>query len=477
VTEHGRDPAPADRGVPGGHRTRQRPDRDVPGAHRRRPRPGRRPSGLRRGLALVVAAALLAAGCETDVDEGPVELTFAFGPDESGTLEPLIERFNETNDQQITVTWREMPRESDAYFAEVVAEFEAGDSDIDVLASDVVWTAELAAAGHVSDLGARIASDLSADDFVAPAWSSGTYEQRQWGVPWYTDAGVLLYRADLLRDAGYDEPPETWEELREMAVAVTAEADVPHGFVFQGADYEGGAVNLLEHQWSFGGRVLTTRASVAGAFGQSVMAPNVIVVDSARTVEGLDHARSLIEDGIAPEEVVEYREVESDAAFAQGDAVFLRSWPLAVAIAAAEGLELDQVGAAPLPVARAGDPSFSALGGWNLMLVDDSDHHDAGWEFVRFLTDEEQQRVRAGDGAFLPTLEALYADDDLAEQQPVLAVGRQAVEDARLRPVSPDYSTISPLLATGFHEVLRGEQDGATVAARLQRDLEAVVSR
>ncbi len=429
---------------------------------------------LRIASALVVAGVVL-AGCADDGEPGPAELTFAFGPDESETLGPIIETFNETNEFGITVDWREMPRESDEYFEVLLDELQAGNSNIDVFGADVIWTGELADNDLVTDLTARTREAYEPEQFISAARRSATYQQRTYGVPWYPDAGVLLYRADLLADAGYDAPPETWDELREMASTIMADTDVPAGFVFQGADYEGGVVNLLEQIWSFGGRVLTTQASVAGSFGENVMAPNVIVIDSERTVEGLDHAHALVADGIAPEEVTDFREVESDEMFAAGDAVFLRSWPLAVSIATSGELEPDQVGAAALPVARSGDPSFSTLGGWNLMIAAGSENEAAAWEFIRYMADEEQQRVRAREGAFLPTLEALYEDQALADEQPVLAVGREAVENARIRPVSPLYSEISPVLAAGFQAALVGEEDGDALAARLQRELEAVV--
>ena len=43
------------------------------------------------------------------------------------------------------------------------------------------------------------------------------------GVPWYTDAGLLYYRRDLLEKAGFSDPPKTWEELAEQAFKIGAD--------------------------------------------------------------------------------------------------------------------------------------------------------------------------------------------------------------------------------------------------------------
>jgi multiple sugar transport system substrate-binding protein len=58
-----------------------------------------------------------------------------------------------------------------------------------------------------------------------------------WGVPWYTDAGLLYYRSDLLEEAGFSEPPTMWDEMKEMA-RKTAQEDTgtSFGFILQGAE-------------------------------------------------------------------------------------------------------------------------------------------------------------------------------------------------------------------------------------------------
>ena len=66
----------------------------------------------------------------------------------------------------------------------------------------------------------------------------------------------MYRRQDLLEEAGFPEPPQTWDELKKQARAVQEAAGTRYGFVFQGADYEGGVVNALEYIWTSSGDVL-----------------------------------------------------------------------------------------------------------------------------------------------------------------------------------------------------------------------------
>ena len=56
--------------------------------------------------------------------------------------------------------------------------------------------------------------------------------------------------------SGFSRPPRTYDELKDAARRVQRDFGTRYGFVFQGADYEGGVVNALEYIWNSGGEVL-----------------------------------------------------------------------------------------------------------------------------------------------------------------------------------------------------------------------------
>jgi multiple sugar transport system substrate-binding protein len=407
-----------------------------------------------------------------------VEIVFSFAPDESGSMENLIERFNEQQRGRVRVRWREMPVESDDYRQELGSEFLVRSPEIDVIGGDVIWTPEFAYRGWIQDLSSRFYDAYSPEDFLQASMNSASYRFRIWAVPWFSDIGMLYYRKDLLERAGFAQPPATWDELKQMALRVTADGGARHGFVFQGAQYEGGVTNALEYIWSARGRVMSGDILIPPTHGAVVADPEVITVASDHSARGLDIARSMITDGVAPEEVATLNEQEALAVFLAGDAVFMRNWPFAYGIVAASDearIAPEQVGVAPIPVASEGWPSFSCLGGWNLMISALSPNANAAWEFIRFATSAEAQKQRALEGGFMPSLRSLYADPEILEGVPVVALGRDVFADARARPQTPFYPQISRRIAVAFNRVLRGELTGQEAAQRLDRELRIIL--
>ncbi|MGH3086507.1 MAG: ABC transporter substrate-binding protein, partial [Rubrobacteraceae bacterium] len=350
------------------------------------------------GVSLAGAATLGTAACGGGGASG--DIVFSMGPDATGNLQELVRRFNEQS-EGFQAIYREQPAQTEQYFDNLRTQFQAGGGDIDVIGGDVIWPAQFAANGWLLDVSDRFTEDMRSGFLEGPV-ESLVYEDGIYGVPWFTDAGMLYYRLDLLEEAGFSEPPSTWEEMKEMAQRVQRDRDVRFGFVFQGASYEGGTVNGLEYIWTHGGDVLDPED------------PTRVIIDGPESVEGLATQRSMVADGITPQAVATYAEMDSHAAFLNGDAVLIRNWPYMYALAGnpdESNIEREQVGVAPLPAAE-GEQTSSALGGWNLMINAASEKQDQAWEFVEFMTNEASQRFRATEATILPTRASLYDDPE-----------------------------------------------------------------
>lgn len=422
---------------------------------------------------LMIATPLRAEG-------GVTEIVFASAPEDTGTVRRLIDAFNESNRGSVHVTWRQLSRESDAHRRQLVKELSSRRSAIDLIASDVIWTAEFANERWVEDVTDRFYAAYDRGSFLAPALESATYRLRIWGVPWYTDAGLLFYRKDKLAQSGFTAPPTTWEGLARMARKVMKDTETRYGFVFQGASYEGGTANAAEFIWSAGGDLVSSRVTVTGVVVQDVIETDSVVVGRGEAARGLDIARKLVVEGISPAAVSRFRERQALSAFVAGDAVFLRSWPYVYDALRKAGFTPDQVGVASLPAASEGGHSASCLGGWNLMINARStkSERDAAWKLIRYLTAPAQQTLQARGAGLLPILGALYEDSDLVEEVPVMSRGKEVfTSQLHARPASPFYSEMSAAIARAFNRTLKGELTGTEAAKILDEELSAIVVR
>ena len=72
------------------------------------------------------------------------------------------------------------------------------------------------------------------------------------------------------------------------------------------------------------------------------------------------------------------------------------------------------------------------------------------------MSSPESQKIFALQSARLPTLKTLYEDEEILEKVPVAGLGKEELQNARPRPVSPYYSDMSLVMAESFNEALRG---------------------
>ncbi|TFH86221.1 ABC transporter substrate-binding protein [Billgrantia azerbaijanica] len=342
----------------------------------------------------------------------------------------------------------------------------AQSSDIDVMQIDVVWPGLLG--NHLLDLNETLGEEAAAGHFDAII-SNNTVDGRLVAMPWFTDAGVLYYRKDLLEKHGFA-PPETWQEMTDIAAAIQAAereaGDKMWGYVFQGRAYEGLTCNALEWVASHGG-------------GTIVDAEGEITIDNERAAAALDLAATWIGD-ISPNGVLNYTEEEARGVFQTGNAVFMRNWPYAWSLAQSEESEVaGKVGVVKLPHGPDGE-SAATLGGWNLAVSKYSENPELAADLVAFLTGEAEQKRRAIEGAYNPTLAALYEDEEVLAAVPFFGTLYATFTNAVARPSAPtgdNYGRVSNGFFNAVHNVLSGNQSGAEAVSQLDSELSRIKRR
>ncbi|MFC9117199.1 ABC transporter substrate-binding protein [Streptomyces sp. NPDC057092] len=415
-----------------------------------------------RGLLvlIVVLTGYVASGARAD--EGPGDgrgpLTLATAGDLTGYLGSVLDGWNRTHPGE-EVTLVELPDSADETRAQMITDLRGGERGrFDVLNIDVSWTSEFAAAGWIRPLPR---GRFPLDTFLPRVVDTATYDDRLYAVPYVTNAGLLLYRKDVLADAGVP-PPRSWAEL-ERAAKTLAPAHGLDGYAGQFLPYEGLTVNAAEAVYSAGGTIL-------GDEGERV------TVDSRAARKGIGFLARGVREGWIPREALAYKEEESKQAFQDGRLLFLRNWPYAYVAASAPGSKVaGKVGAVPLP--GPDGPGTSVLGGSNLAMSSHARHPDSAARLIAYLTSERVQRQVLTRGALPPVRAALYDDQELVRRFPYLPSLRESVLAAAPRPKSPHYDQVSLVVQAVVHDAMTGRQTPGAAVRRLAAELAAVSSR
>lgn len=356
------------------------------------------------------------------------------------------------------------PKDSSEKLALLRQQFGAGASDIDVLMVDVVWPGILK--DHLLDLTASTGG--AEKEFFPAIVANNTIDGKLLAMPWFTDAGLLYYRKDLL-EKHKEKVPTTWEELATTAKKVQdaeragGNKDM-QGFVFQAKASETLTCDALEWVASYGG-------------GTIVDNTGKITINNPQAAKALDTAASWV-GTIAPKGVLNYAEEEARGVFQNGNAVFMRNWPYAWSGAqAADSKIKDKVGVSPLPKGGADGKSAATIGGWQLAVSKYSKHPKEATDLVMFLTSKDIQKKRAIDGAYNPTIPALYADKDILTKNPFFGDLLKVFEASVARPATPTgakYNEVSNAFWNASSSVLSGKAKGAEAVAKLEEELNKI---
>jgi trehalose/maltose transport system substrate-binding protein len=371
----------------------------------------------------------------------------------------IVKPWEDQTGNKVTVV--PMPSSTSDQFGQYRLWLAAGNTDIDLYQTDVIWAPQLA--DSFVDL-TEAAKDLIPMNFPSIIQSQ-TVNGKLVALPIFTDAPALYYRKDLLEKYKVD-VPKTWDELTVAAQTIQdgerkdGKGDF-WGFVWQGNAYEGLTCNALEWVKSFGG-------------GQIVEPDGTISINNEKAAKAIETAKGWV-GTISPGGVLAYQEEEARGVWQTGNAAFMRNWPYAYALGdGADSAVKGLYDVTTLPVGAEGDTSAATLGGWNIAVSKYSKHQDAAISLAVYLAGPEAQKMRAVMETHLPTIQSLYDDPDVAAKAPIIPQWKNVFLNAVPRPSAPTlgkYNEVSSKFWTAVHETLSGNGSAADNLAGLEADL------
>ena len=313
-----------------------------------------------------------------------------------------------------------------------IAAVAAGTGMPDVIVEDRPQLPHIAADGIEQSLQPYIDRDgLDTSAFWPFVWEQTLYNGESYGIPFETDVRVLFYNQTLLNEAGFDGPPETWDELWEYADAL----DVWN---------EDGSLARMAFFPLYGNVGLDLWAQTNGH--DWVQDGRPVINDPAvlETVEwlqqwierygGWENIQSfLAQYGAPPNDAFMSNAVvmKVDVAGYHSQLAFYRP-----RTALADGSEVNMEWSAGLVPYKVRPATYS--GGFALSIPVGAEHPDEAWEFIKCASGYDANVSWARDTYAIPTYqEAAY--DPVLMAEPIWQFFVESMEYGVITPFVPEY--------------------------------------
>jgi multiple sugar transport system substrate-binding protein len=401
---------------------------------------------------------------------------------------------------RFTIAQLSLPKGADDQRLQLARRLTGNDQTLDVMALDVIWTAEFAEAGWAlplsDDPAGQAEADAVADTLPGPL-KTATWNGQMYAAPITTNTQLLWYRADLVTT-----PPPDWNAMVAEATRLHGEGG-PSWIGVQAKQYEGLVVwfnTLLE---SAGGQVLSDDGKT------------VTLTDTpphrAATVKALQIIKDVATAPGADPSITQTTEETSRLALEQGKAALEVNWPFVLPSMMGNAIKggvpflplnqrRDLAGAindvgdfdandtqfaaaydatkavfdfAPYPGVQAGSPAKVTLGGLNLAVAKTTRHKAEAFEAVRCLRSAPNEKYLSIQGG-LPTVRAsLYDDPQFQLKYPAYQIIRRQLTDAAVRPLTPVYQAVSTRISATLAPVTA--IDPNTTADRLADEVHKAI--
>lgn len=306
----------------------------------------------------------------------------------------------------------------------------------DVLQMGTTWIPEFGSAKALLDLTPYVEQypELAEENFFPGSISTTKYENATVGVPWYIDTRVLYYRTDLLKEAGYDQAPQTWDELKDAATKLKARGKNKYGI----------SLDVNEQSLLF---------MFARQNGSKLIENNKPLFNQPEFVEAVNYLNSFFKDGSAPIDLG----MDIIPAF-KGDGILpmFISGPWMIKLINDQAPELK--GNWATAVLPKKENNLSSLGGSNLSVFQYTEHKEEALKFLAYMSKPETQLKWLELSNSLPSTKKAWEDEALTTDPNLKVIGEQ-MNNSEPMPVIKPWEEIAQSVLSTFEKIYRGNAD------------------
>ena len=324
----------------------------------------------------------------------------------------------------------------------------AGDQVPDVSMMGTTWMGEFAGQGAL----AEAPDSIDESGYFDTAWNTAVFEDTAYGVPFHIDTRVLYYRTDIAAKAGFDGPPETWDELKTMAQAMKEKGGAKYGIYLMPNNWQ----EFLPELWQAGGEP---------------MDGNEFTLDSPEAVEALEFHQWFFDQGLVPPTPAEG--YDPTQPFVDGDVPMFFSGPWHVGILGdTGGKELE--GKWDVALMPQNETRTSFVGGSDLVVYNQSDNQAAAWAFIEYLTQPDVQAKFNEMTGDLPASVGAWEQAGLSED-PQFSVFEQQMGESQAPPVIPTWEQVAAeAIAPGIEQAAIGDASAEEAAQFMQEKASSI---
>ncbi|NME06494.1 sugar ABC transporter substrate-binding protein [Psychrobacillus sp. BL-248-WT-3] len=301
---------------------------------------------------------------------------------------------------------------------------------------------QYAEAGMLVDLSPYMENN-DMDDFVESSLVPTKWKGKMYGVPILQSVETFMYNVEVVKAIGEDpfKLPTTWEEFEEWAAK--AKEKGYYASSFQG----GGSMNgtLYPYLWQAGGEILTE--------------DNKVMINNESGVEAFEFINKLYGNGWIPQDSI--TALDHDALWDSGKLLSIQGAGKSVS-RMLEKETFEFVIAPPLK-----NKKQATYGTTGMFVVPvNSDNKDAAAEFIKVITNAENQRKFNRETQFIPTRESAK---DIYDDQKYLAQLASYTEFTQSGVIHPEGRNIMPLIQAELQTMLEGKKtpkEAADAAAK-----------